>query len=97
MSTFPDIPEHRRRTATACPTQYEGTLPDGRIYYFRYRSGKATLGLGETIEDAVADALHVLDRSAHLTLGDHLDGSLSEDEFERAAAQLLREREDAGA
>lgn len=90
---FPDVQTERRRTATACPTQYEGSLPDGRRYYFRYRSGRAVLGLGQTDEDAVMDAVDRLERGDHLRLGDRLDGELSEDQFECAAARLLRARE----
>lgn len=92
---FEDVREDRLLTCQACPTQYQGRLPDGRIYYFRYRSGRATLGLAETFEDAVIDAMDRLDGGEYLAIGGRLDGSLSEEEFERAAAQLLREREDA--
>ncbi|MEV7263999.1 hypothetical protein AB0N38_10650 [Micromonospora aurantiaca] len=36
-----------RRTCVAAPEQYEGRLTDGRHFYFRLRSGRAQLGLGD--------------------------------------------------
>jgi hypothetical protein len=89
MSVFEDVRADRRLTCEACPTQYEGRLPDGRIYYFRYRSGHAWLGLGETIDDAVEDSF----AGPVLVLGDRLSGSMEEDEFEAAAAELMRLRQ----
>lgn len=83
--TFPDVRTSRVRTTPACPTQYEGKMPDGRVYYFRYRSGVARLGLGRTNEEAVADAMG----RRGIVLGDGLDGVCSEDEFEAAAGELL--------
>lgn len=35
-----------RQTCTACPEQYEGTLTNGRDFYFRYRAGVASLAVG---------------------------------------------------
>lgn len=37
-------------TCEACPEQYEGTLVDGRFFYFRYRHGVASLAVGDTPE-----------------------------------------------
>lgn len=88
-SVFEDVRSERRLTCIACPTQYEGRLPDGRVYYFRYRSGKAWLGLGETIEHAVDDSFS----GPVLVLGDRLDGSMEEEEFEAAAAELMKRRQ----
>lgn len=42
-----------RKTCTACPSQWEGTLDDHRAIYARYRWGELSVGLGERIEDAV--------------------------------------------
>lgn len=36
------------QTCIACPDQWEGTLTDGRHFYFRLRSGIASLALGPT-------------------------------------------------
>ncbi len=34
--------------------QYEGTLADGRAWYLRYKYGYLTLGVGSTLDEAVA-------------------------------------------
>jgi hypothetical protein len=41
------------RTSLACPEQCEGTLTNGQKFYFRYRGGVVSLGLGSTIEEAI--------------------------------------------
>lgn len=40
-------------TCSACPSQWEGRLEDGRHIYVRYRHGHLTLGAGPTFDDAV--------------------------------------------
>lgn len=42
-------------TCVACPVQIEGELHDGRRFYFRYRWGRAGVGIGATDYDAVRD------------------------------------------
>jgi hypothetical protein len=61
------------RTCGVCPEQYEGTLVDGREFYFRYRYGMATLGLGK---DRFGEALRYVEH------GDDLQGEF-EDEATR--------------
>lgn len=53
-----------KKTCTACPSQWEGTLEDGRLIYARYRHGALSVGIGEDIDQAVHngwtdDALYV--------------------------------------
>lgn len=43
----------QKRTCLACPEQYEGTLQDGRFFYFRYRFGTARLSVGLTQDNAI--------------------------------------------
>lgn len=45
------------RTTWACPTQWEGTLEDGRMLYARCRHGKLSVGLGDGIDAAVTNAM----------------------------------------
>lgn len=71
------------RTCIACPTQYEGRLRDGRTFYFRYRSGIARLGFGQSPDAAVDDSWN---RS--LVHGDNLDGDVTEDEFKELFTKL---------
>ena len=78
----------QRRTSLACPEQYDGTLTDGRAFYFRYRHGWASLDLGATVDAAVWD-----ERETGVTVGAHLDGIFeSDDERNATFAALLAER-----
>lgn len=40
-------------TCSAVPFQVEGTLLDGRSFYFRDRHGYASLGIGNTLQEAI--------------------------------------------
>lgn len=42
------------RTCTACPSQWEGRLEDGRHAYIRLRHGHGRIGFGSTKDEAVA-------------------------------------------
>ncbi len=85
----PERPEGRpkvvalKKTCTACPSQWEGTLEDGRVIYARYRWGELSVGVGGDIDEAVhngwTDALHA-DQ-----VGDGLDGFM---DFEELKANL---------
>ena len=43
--TYDDLVDTDKQTCSACPTQWEGRLKDGREFYFRYRHGYASLEL----------------------------------------------------
>ena len=45
------------RTTWACPTQWEGTLEDGRVLYARCRHGQLSVGIGDGIDAAVANGM----------------------------------------
>lgn len=45
-----------RMTCTACPEQWEGELRGGLNFYFRYRHGHVTLGIGGTVSEAITAA-----------------------------------------
>lgn len=73
------------RTCGACPEQYEGTLTDGRPFYFRYRHGWAGLGIGHGDERFRAN-------DAGMAVGDGLAGSFeSEEERDGVFWRLLDE------
>lgn len=42
-----------KKTCTACPSQWEGALEDGRVIYVRYRWGELSVGTGNDIDEAV--------------------------------------------
>lgn len=72
------------QTCSACPVQWEGQLRDGRFFYFRYRSGNATLAIGPTLDEVRGR----MDQS-RLRIGDGLDGSMTDDEYRCAFLALL--------
>lgn len=45
-------------TCGACPEQWEGTLVDGRGFYFRLRSGWASLSVWDDPEDSSYSTSH---------------------------------------
>lgn len=76
------------QTCWACPVQYEGKLNDGRFFYFRYRFGVATLGVGSTPDDAAEDPAET-----RLAVGDNLRGTFEDDEErDRVFSRLLADR-----
>jgi hypothetical protein len=78
-------------TCEACPEQYEGTLTDGTVFYFRARFGQAQLGLGATVDQAVIDTLG--EGSARMRFGDNLQGMFDDDEHRNQVfATLLAQR-----
>ena len=79
-------------TTLACPVQIEGQLLNGDWFYFRYRSGRATIGLGGSPEQASYDE-YVVGRYVAVRHGDRLDGCF-ESNAERNAvfAAALTER-----
>lgn len=91
--TFDDYVTDYRETCEACLTQYEGTLKDGRRFYFRYRFAKASLGFGETDDEAVHDSFRWVLRHSD----EPYDGYVSEDEFKELFVQLVRVREEEAA
>lgn len=80
------------RTCEACPEQYEGVLSDGTWFYFRYRFGRASLGIGGSIEEAISDF-----NTVTLLWGDSLQGMFdSIQDRDNVLLQLLRKRAERG-
>ena len=78
----------QEQTSYACPDQWQGTLIGGQHFYFRYRSGWASLGLGATPHAAVADPAEV-----GVGHGDGLQGVFESDDDRSAVfAKLLARR-----
>ena len=46
-----------KHTSTACPSQWEATLSDGRMLYFRYRWGYLSVRISDEKTDDVMDAV----------------------------------------
>lgn len=88
MNIYNEVVSAATQTCYACPAQWEGTLKDGRAFYFRYRSGEASLGIGKTRDQAITDP------GAWRTHGDGLDGFMEEDEFHDVFGLLYHQHED---
>lgn len=69
-----------KKTCTACPSQWEGTLDDGRAFYARYRWGELTVGLGEGVDEAVDNSMSA-DALVQEYVGDGLDGFMNIEEL----------------
>lgn len=86
-----EISSDARVTCPAVPVQIEGHLTDGRWFYFNSRYDRALLGVGDTLQAAVAATIDLPPgRSAWVDmshLGRYGAGSIGVDE----AFDLLRE------
>jgi hypothetical protein len=70
-----------RQTTWACPTQWEGTLDDGRSLFVHCRRGELSVGVGDAIQDAIDNGM-----SANALYFEHVaDGPIS---FEELRAHL---------
>lgn len=81
------------KTCPACPSQWEGTLDDGRVMYARYRWGELSVGLGKDIDEAV-DNGRTEDALFFEHVGDGLDGFMSFEELRAHLGGLLDFPED---
>ena len=67
------------QTSIACPSQWEGILKDGRMFYIRYRWGVLTIQLSK---QPINDLDKVISEDWNLIyseqLGDELDGVLEQ-------------------
>lgn len=52
---FGEVVESYLVTCRYVPTQFEGTLKDGTVFYLRYRYSQVSLGFGSSLDEAVAD------------------------------------------
>jgi hypothetical protein len=72
--------ESLRKTCTACPSQWEGALEDGRAVYARFRHGHLGVGVGDDIEEAVDNSKS--DRALYRDeIGDGLGGFMDFEEL----------------
>lgn len=69
-----------KRTCLACPSQWEGTLEDGRAVYARYRHGELSIGVGDDIDEAVRNARSDVAVYAE-EIGEGLDGFMDFEEL----------------
>jgi hypothetical protein len=76
------------KTCLACPSQWEGTLDDGRVVYARFRHGHLGVGIGDTVKAAVDNAMS--DQALYdAELSDGLDGFMDFEELKGHLRGLL--------
>lgn len=63
-------------TCSACPSQWEIKLEDGRMIYVRYRWGNLSIRISEKATDDVYDAVGGKEIFRE-SIGDEFDGTLS--------------------
>lgn len=76
VDLHPDV-AYYRETTFACPVQIEGRLHSGEWFYFRYRFGCASVGIGGSPEQANYDALTVGRDQATVRHVDDIDGAFA--------------------
>jgi hypothetical protein len=77
-----------KRTCIACPSQWEGTLENGRVIYARYRYGELSVGVGNDIDEAVRNGMS--DQALYADhIGDGLDGFMDFQELKVHLLELL--------
>lgn len=73
-----------KKTCSACPSQWEGTLEDGRAIYAHYRYGELSVGVGDDVDKAIDNGM--TDHALHVDyVGGGLDGFM---DFEELKAHL---------
>jgi len=81
------IIEKITRTCGACPSQWQGTLIDGRMIYIRYRYGKLSFGISPNPTEDVYDAVGAPYLFRKQICEDTLDGFISLDEVKDQLAE----------
>jgi len=66
------------KTCTACPTQYEGELEGGKMFYVRYRWGYLSIRVSKEPTKDLMDAVGGLEIYGEQH-GDPLDGIIDDD------------------
>lgn len=85
--TAPGVGEVRtlKKTCAACPSQWEGTMEDGRSFYARYRWGRLTWGFGPSVNAAVDASI----QCKGISLGKPLAGDMGTLEMMRTLGLIF--------
>jgi hypothetical protein len=76
-------------TCEACPSQWEGLTADAQVVYARYRYARLTIGVGATLEEAVANSMDGdLGFARDFNRHDY-DGELSFEELKTATVGIV--------
>jgi hypothetical protein len=69
------------QTCWACPSQWEGNLDDGRMFYARYRWGGLSITLSRNPTESISVLFNDGDMIYDESLGDGLDGFLEQEKL----------------
>jgi len=73
------------RTGERSPSQWEAKTADGRYLYVRYRWGCLEIGIGVSMDEAIANGGNFFEKQ----LGDKLDGSMGLEDLRKATSGLI--------
>lgn len=85
MTDSPIIVTTLVRTGLRSPSQWEGQTSDGRTIYVRYRWGCLEIGLGTSLDDAVANSPSFFEKQ----LGKRYDGSMEIEQLRQATIGII--------
>lgn len=68
------------QTCSACPSQWEIKLTDGRMIYVRYRWGVLSMNISPTFTKDIYDAVGG-EKIYRKSIGDGFDGTLTQEEL----------------
>ncbi len=77
------------QTCPACPSQWEGTLDDGRMIYIRYRWGRLSVRVSPEPTNDIGDAVRGDEIHASIVGESGWDGSITLDEVKHRVGDLL--------
>ena len=72
------------RTCIAHPSQWEGELSDGRMFYGRYRHGQFSVSIAETVDSAVSGSI-----ALGFDTGGYGNADMDDEEFMAMTAKHL--------
>jgi hypothetical protein len=73
------VVESMEKTCNICPTQWQGKLEDGRMFYIRYRWGNFNAYLSKEVTNEVVDAIAGEILVSLDNWGDHFDGEMEDE------------------
>jgi len=77
-----------KKTCSACPSQWEGTLKKGQMFYIRYRWGGLSLRISPKSTNNVIEAVSG-EEVCYTALGEQYDGVLSTKDMKKKLKNYL--------
>lgn len=77
------------KTCEACPSQWEGTLEDGRMIYIRYRWGYLSVRISEDKTEDIGDAVALGDEIFGKQINERPLGFMDYEELVKLTSHIL--------